>query len=131
MTETIGVTELRDKHQDCGKEQIHTLQQGEEIYKAAYEAVLANSKEEEYQRGCREGFADCGAFRDLAPGAAALADTPMDTSKKTPAKRARLRGLPCSDCGCPSYSDESKCPRCGVSKTVLIGAQAGAIEELK
>jgi hypothetical protein len=120
MTKTIRVSEMLDKQLNNGKGHIHALQQDEDSYKAAYEAGLANGKEEGYRRGYREGFADSIAFRDPAPGAAVPPDTPTDTSKKAPANRARLRGLPCADCGCPSYSDETKCPRCGTSKTSMV-----------
>jgi hypothetical protein len=131
MTETMSVSEVLDKRQNNGKGQIHERQKVEGLYKAACEAGLANGKEEGYRRGYREGFVDCIAFRDLALGAAVPPNALTDASKKTPANRARLGGLPCADCGCPSFSDETKCPRCGVSKTALIGAQPGAAEGLK
>jgi hypothetical protein len=120
MTKTISVPEMLDKQLRHRKGQIQVGQQGEDLYKVAYEAGLANGKEDGYRRGYREGFADCIAFRDPAAGAAVPPDTPADTSKKTPANRARLRGLPCADCGCPSYGDETKCPRCGTSKTSMV-----------
>ena len=130
MTKTISVSEVLDQQPNNGNGHIHTLKRGEEAYKSAYEAGLAKGKEEGYRRGYREGFADCIKFGNPARIATATPDTPRDMSKETAANRARLRGLPCANCGCPSYSDEMKCPRCGTAKAATVGEQSGAVEEL-
>jgi hypothetical protein len=128
MTKTISVSEMLDKRANGGTGHIHKLKQGEDSYEAAYKAGLASGKEEGYRRGYREGFADCIEFGSHARSTTAVPDTASDTSKKTGDNRARLRGLPCANCGCPSYSDEVKCPRCGTLKTAKVGEQSGEVE---
>ena len=131
MTKTIRVSEMLDQQPNNGNGHIRTLKQVEDLYKSAYEAGLARGKEEGYRRGYREGFADCIKFGNPASIAIAMPNKPTDTSKEAAANRARLKGLPCANCGCPSYSDEMKCPRCGTPKAATVGEQSGAVEELQ
>src|SRR5258708_17052068 len=131
MTKTVSVSEMLHQQPNKGDGHTHALTQGEDLYKSAYEAGLARGKEEGYRQGYREGFSDSIRFGKADRIAAAMPDTPTDTSKEAAANRARLKGLPCANCGCPSYNDEMKCPRCGTAKAATIGEPSGAVEELQ
>jgi hypothetical protein len=62
--------------------------------------------------------------------AAATSHTSAYASKEAAAKYAiRLRGLPCGNCGCGSYSDEVQCPCCKTPKARAVGEQSTAVEE--
>lgn len=131
MTKPIRVSEILDKQLNNGNGQIHALQQSEDSYQAAYEAGLASGKEEGYRRGYREGFADCIEFGNSGLNATLIRVAAANVSKEAVANRARLRGLPCANCGCPIYSDQVKCPRCGNPKAATVGGQPGAVQELQ
>ena len=130
MTEAISVSEKLDQEPNNGNGHIHTLKQREDSYQSAYEAGLASGKEAGYRRGYREGFSDCCKLGNPARKAAATSHTSTGASKKAAANCAsRLRGLPCANCGCSSYSDEVQCPCCGTPKARVVGEQSTAVEE--
>jgi hypothetical protein len=130
MTEAISVSEKLDQEPNNGNGHIHTLKQREDSYQSAYEAGLASGKEAGYRRGYREGFSDCCKLGNPARGAAATSHTSTGASKKAAANCAsRLRGLPCANCGCSSYSDEVQCPCCGTPRALAVGEQSTAVEE--
>jgi hypothetical protein len=132
MTEGITVSEMLEQQPSNGNGRIHMLQQREDAYQAAYEAGLASGKEVGYRRGYRDGFSDCYKLANPAPSAAASpgkSTSVSGASKKTAENRAsRLRGLPCANCGCSSFSDEVQCPRCGTPKIAAVGDQSSAVE---
>jgi len=131
MTEAISVSEMLDQQPSNGNGRIDTLQQREDAYQAAYEAGFASGKEAGYRRGYRDGFSDCYKLANPAPRAAARPVKSTSTfggSKKTAENRtSRLRGLPCANCGCSSFSDEVQCPRCGTPKISAVGEQSSAV----
>jgi hypothetical protein len=115
--EAIAVSEMVDRQPNNDNGHILTLKRRDVSYQSAYEAGLASGKEVGYQRGYREGFSDGCKLGNPASGTTATADMPIAVSKKSADKRAsRLRGLPCANCGCASYSDEAQCPCCGTPK---------------
>ena len=132
MTEAISVSEMLDQQPSNGNGRIDTLQQREDAYRAAYEAGFASGKEAGYRRGYRDGFSDCYKLTNPAPNAAARpvrSTSASGASKKTAENRtSRLRGLPCANCGCSSFSDEVQCPRCGTHKMSAVGEQSPALE---
>jgi flagellar biosynthesis/type III secretory pathway protein FliH len=118
MRKALNVSEISDQKPHNGNGHIGASKQREESHQSAYEAGLAKGKEEGYRRGYREGFADCIKL-DIHPRRAASAPAPASTStlEATAANSStRLKGLPCSICGCPSYSDEVQCPSCKTPK---------------
>ena len=122
MTEAISLPEIHDQQPNNGNGHPHILKQREDLYRSGYEAGLASGKEAGYRRGYREGFADCTKIGSPSSEAVATLDMLKGASKNTPAKHAsRLRGLPCTNCGCPSYNDEVQCPRCGTPKVATAG----------
>ena len=130
MIEEIRVPKKLDQEPHNGNGHIHTLKQREDSYQAAYEAGLTSGKEAGYRRGYREGFSDCCQLGNPAHGAAATSHTSPDASGKAAANCAtRLRGLPCANCGCGSYSDEVQCPCCKTPKARAVGEQSTAVEE--
>lgn len=121
MTEAISVPKKIDQDPNYGNGHIHTLKQREDSYQSAYEAGLAGGKEAGYRRGYREGFSDCCQSGNPAPGAAATSHTSAEASEEAAATSAiRLRGLPCTNCGCGSYSDEVQCPCCKTPKARAV-----------
>src|ERR1700680_2365542 len=117
MNEAISVSEMLDQQPNKGNGSIHKLKQREDSYQAAYEAGLASGREAGYRRGYRGGFSDGYKMRTPAGGAASTPETSTGASKRAAANRAgRLRGLPCANCGCASYSDETQCPSCRTPK---------------
>jgi len=130
MTEATNVSGMLDRQLGVGNGHSHAVTQREDSYQSAYEAGLARGKEEGYRRGYREGFSDCYKLSKSTRGTAATAETTTEASKKTASNRAsRLRGLPCANCGSPSYSDEVQCPRCGTPREAAVGEQSSALEE--
>ena len=130
MTEAISVPKKLDQEPNNGNGHIHTLKQREDSCQSAYEAGLASGKEAEYRRGYREGFSDCCQLGNPAPGAATTSHTSADASEESAANSpTRLRGLPCANCGCGSYSDEIQCPCCKTPKARAVGEQSTAVEE--
>jgi len=130
MTEAISVPKKLDQEPNNSNNHIHTLKQHVDSYQSAYEAGLASGKEAGYRRGYREGFSDCRQLGNPTPGAAATSHTSADASKVATANCAgRLRGLPCANCGCASYSDEVQCPCCKTPKGRAVGEQSKAAEE--
>ena len=132
LTEATNVSDRLDQQHDVGNGHIHMVKQREDPYQLAYDAGLASGKEEGYRRGYQEGFSDCYKLGNPVRGAAATPETTTDASKKTASNRAsRLRGLPCANCGFPSYIDEVQCLRCGTPKKAAVGEQSSALEELQ
>jgi hypothetical protein len=130
MTEAISVPKKLDQAPNNSNGHIHTLKQRVDSYQSAYEAGLAIGKEAGYRRGYQNGFSDCCQLGNPAPGAAATSHTSADASKEPAANCAsRLRGLPCVNCGCASYSDEVQCPCCKTPKAGTVGEQSTAVEE--
>jgi hypothetical protein len=130
MTEAISVPKKIDQEPNNGNGHIYTLKQREDSCQSAYEAGLASGKEAEYRRGYREGFSDCSQLGNPAPGAAATSHTSAEASKEAAAKcPTRLKGFPCANCGCGSFSDEVQCPCCKTPKARAVGEQSTAVEE--
>jgi hypothetical protein len=130
MTKATSVPKKLDQEPNNGNGHIHTPKQREDSYRSAYEAGLASGKEAGYRRGYREGFSDCCQLGNPASGAAATSQTSTGASKQAAAKCGiRLRGLPCANCGCASYSDEVQCPCCKTPKARAVGEQSTAVEE--
>jgi hypothetical protein len=131
MTGAINVSEKLDQEPNNGHGQIHGLKQHVDSYQSAYEAGLASGKEAGYRLGYREGFSDCSGLRNPASGAATKSHSSTGSSKEAVDNCAiRLRGLPCANCGCVSYSDEAQCPRCMTPKARAVGEQSTAVKEL-
>jgi hypothetical protein len=132
MTEAISVSGMLDQQPNNGNGHIHTLNPHQDSYQSGYDAGMTVGKEEGYRRGYREGFSDGFKLGNPTHGAASIPDASKGASKKTVADRAsRLRGLPCANCGCSSYSDEVQCPGCGTPKVRAVGEQSTAAEELR
>jgi hypothetical protein len=130
MTEAISVSEKLDQGPNNGNVHIHALKQREDSYQLAYEAGLASGKQAGYRQGYREGFSDCRKLGNPAREADATSHTSTGASKKAEANCvSRLRGLPCANCGCSSYSDEVQCPCCGAPKAHAVGEHSTAVEE--
>jgi hypothetical protein len=130
ITEAISVPKRLDQLPNKGNGHLHTLKHGEDSYQSAYEAGLAGGKEAAYRRGYREGFSDCCQLGNPAPGAAATSHTSANASEKAAANcPTQLRGFPCANCGCSSYSDEMQCPCCKTPKARAVGEQSTAVEE--
>ena len=128
ITEVISVSEMLEPRPKNDNGQVHTLKQREDAYQAAYEAGLAAGREEGYRCGYREGFSDCYKLNNPAHKTASMPDGAKGATKKAEAVRViRLRGLPCTNCGCCSYSDEAQCPSCGTLKVGTAGEQATPI----
>jgi hypothetical protein len=123
MYEAVSVSETLDQHPSNGNRHSHTRKQRKDSYQSAYEAGLSSGREAGYRRGYQEGFSDGCKLGKPAGGAAAKSGTGTSTgaAKKAADNRAsRLRGLPCANCGCSSYSDEAQCPRCGAPKATSV-----------
>jgi hypothetical protein len=120
--DATSVSETPDQHSDSGNRWRHTLKQHEDSYKVAYEASLASGREAGYQRGYREGFSDGYKLSNSAVGSTStLSGTATGEARKVAVNRAsRLRGFPCTNCGCAMYSDEAKCPHCGTPKATAV-----------
>ena len=130
MTEAISVPKKLDQEPNNGNRHIYTLKQREDSCQSAYEAGLATGKEAEYRRGYREGWSDCCKLGSPAPGAAAASRTSAEASKEAAANCAtRLKGFPCANCGCGSYSDEVQCPCCKTPKARAVREQSTAVDE--
>ena len=130
MTKARNVSEMHGQQPNNGDGHIRTLNQREDSYNLAYEAGLASGKAEGYQRGYQEGFADCIKFGNPAPGAAETRNTSTCGSRETAGHSAsRLKGLPCANCGCPSYSGEVQCSRCGTHKVDTVRKELATVEE--
>jgi hypothetical protein len=130
MTEAISVPKKLDQEPNNGNGHIHTLKRREDSCQSTYEAGLASGKEAEYRQGYREGWSDCCQLGNPAPGAAATSHTSADASEKAAANcPTRLRGFPCANCGCVSFSDEVQCPRCKTPKARAVGEQSTAVKE--
>jgi hypothetical protein len=130
MTEAISVSERSNQEPNNGYRPIHALKQPEDSYHSAFEAGLARGKEAGYRLGYREGFSDGSELRNPASGAAVTSHASKGAPKETVGNCAiRLRGLPCANCGCVSYSDEVQCPRCGTPKSRSVGEKSKAAEE--
>jgi hypothetical protein len=130
MTEAKRVSEKLDQQPNNGNGHIHILKPREDSYQLAYETGLASGKEAGYRRGYREGFSDCSQLGNPAREANATSQTSTGASKEAAAKCAiRLRGLPCENCGCGSYSDEVQCPCCKTPRALAVGEQSTAVEE--
>lgn len=131
-TETIIVPELFGEQlkKGNGNGNLHMLKPREDGSSlSAYQSGLAAGMEEGYGRGYREGFSD-GSKLAIPSGAAAA---PRYTPTAPAIKAAmygprRLRGLPCSECGCASYTDEVKCPSCGTPKMGTVEGQPPGVE---
>jgi hypothetical protein len=121
MIEEIRVPKKFDQEPNNGNGHIHTVKQHGDSYQSAYEAGLASGKEAGYRRGYREGFSDCCQLGNPASGAAATSHTSQDASEEAAADcAARLKGLPCTNCGVGSYSDEVQCPCCKTPKARAV-----------
>jgi hypothetical protein len=130
MTEAISVSEKPNQEPNNGYWPIHALKQPEYSYQSAYEAGLARGKQAGYRLGYREGFSDGSELRNPASGAAATSHASKGAPKERVGNCAiRLRGLPCANCGCVSYSDEVQCPRCGTPKSRAVGEESKTVEE--
>ena len=123
-TEAASVSQLLDQPLTNGNGNVHTLKAREDsLFQSAYQAGLAAGLEAGYRRGYREGFSDGRKLDNVAHGATTAQSLATGLAKRNSATReTRLRGLPCANCGCASYSDEAQCPGCGTSKD---GAQGG------
>ncbi len=73
------------------------------LYQAGYEAGLASGREAGYRQGYEAGYTE-------GRGAAAIAASASGSAPRR--SRQSLFGLPCANCGCFFYSDETQCPRC-------------------
>ena len=76
------------------------------LYQAGYEAGYSKGRAAGYERGYAEGY------RDARPNAIAKPEA-AESSRRS---RQSLLGLPCANCGCFFYSDETQCPRCKTSR---------------
>ncbi len=92
------------------------IEESRTAYNAGYEAGLVSGREAGYRHGYREGFAD--GSRPVQRGAAEAARTDEPTG-------SRLLGLPCDNCGCCFYSDETRCPRCKSPRNQPISETVG------
>jgi hypothetical protein len=130
MTDARNISEMNAQKSTNGDAHVDTIKQHEDLYQLAYDAGLAIGKEEGYRRGYQEGFADCIKFGD--PALSTVGAPKMSTGGSTGttgSRPGRLRGLPCTNCGCPSYSDELQCPRCKSLKMTSVGKPSAADEE--
>jgi hypothetical protein len=92
------------------------------LYRACYEAGHAGGWEAGYRQGYEAGFGDGRRQGDAGSTAAPAAvenNTGNSESENGGAgngasgrRKARLFGLPCTNCGSFFYSDEAQCPRC-------------------
>lgn len=89
----------------------------EQSHESAYETGISVGKVEGFARGYQQGFSDGFRFANSSTGQAIIGSGPeAGPTRVTDKREARLRGLPCIKCGCPSYSGELQCPRCGSPK---------------
>jgi hypothetical protein len=102
MNDARQICELRDSigelHNDGASEESLPG------YQAGYQAGLAIGRQAGYRQGYRDGFSDAGSHGN--------AGTPPAATSHTEYSGRRLLGLPCVNCGCCSYSDETCCPCC-------------------
>jgi hypothetical protein len=106
-----NASESLDQKQNNGTVLIDTLKPSKDSGRSAYDTG--------YRQGYMEGFADGCKLSNPADRATTIVQMPSNASKTTVNKREnRLRGLPCSNCGCASFSDEAHCPGCGTPKTL-------------
>jgi hypothetical protein len=132
ITKAISDSEILDQEPNNGDENIRTLKRRGNSYQSAYKAGLASGKEQGYRRGYREGFTDCIKLDNPTRNLSAMRSMSAGASKKAAGSNAiRLKGLPCANCGCPSYSDEVKCTRCGTSLIASVGEQPSALKEFQ
>ena len=120
-TKAISISEKLDQEPNNGNGYIHNLKDREDSYHSVYEAGLASGEEAGYRRGYREGFSDCCQLANPERAADATSHTSTGAFKEAAANRAiRLRGLPCANCGCASYTDEVQCPSCRTTKACAV-----------
>jgi hypothetical protein len=120
-TEAISISEKLDQEPNNENGYIHTLKQREDSYQSVYEAGLSSGEEAGYRQGYREGFSDCCQLANPAREADATSHNSTGAFKEAAVNRAiRLRGLPCANCGCASYTDEEQCPSYGTPKVRAV-----------
>ncbi len=92
------------------------------MYRACYEAGHVSGWETGYRQGYEAGFGDGRRQGDNgSTTAAAAVENRVRNSKVGNGeagngaggmRKARLLGLPCTNCGTWFFSDEARCPRC-------------------
>lgn len=110
---------VRKSAEVCAEQQdghVHALEGDQDSLQSVHDSILVRNREAGYREGYRAGFLD-GYELANAGGAAPTAHIAATTSQKEGLKNvARLRGLPCVNCGRFFYSDEVRCPGCGTAK---------------
>jgi hypothetical protein len=128
INEAINASEMHERSLSNGDGHIDTSMRHENAFQSGYEAGLALGKEAGYRLGYQEGFSDCCKLGNPARAVATTPGTSTSALREPADNRvSRLKGLPCANCGCPSYSDEAQCSRCGTPKATSGRAHSAVV----
>jgi len=88
------------------------------LLQAAYHAGVNTGRQEGYILGYEAGRADgrrAGAIKEQEAGGNKKLERSNSGSQR------RLLGLPCTNCRCLFYADETQCPRCHTPRVTPAG----------
>lgn len=95
-----------------------------DVYQAGYETGFASGRESGYRRGYEAGFGDGRRQRNDVAAPAAVENAPEIVAEMG---KARLFGLPCTECRRLMYSDEARCAYCKAPRARRLGDPPSAI----